>query len=294
MMKTNKILKAKCILAVYLIATVALLLVGYNVRKPAVMQQEFPFTITYSFQGKTETISDFYVGEYAPKAKYLGDDSVSWYGYIKDHDRLQWDYYRIAEVDGQLYSINLNMEPGYLMGDPAYAGFVCQPSGAYNYFDGTNDIVITDPAELEKRGFSIISWEYPQPIENSFSFGGISLSSEATIYTTVLAAVALLACMVLIKKDREIASSKMDKVAAVFNFLVAIVACPFIFVVSALSEILADTSVWQQILYLAPALTILGIATSVVLRRCRLGKHGMFVQFAGPIVFAAAVLIEQI
>ena len=165
-MNTKNLKKAKIILAVYLIATLALLFMGYSVRKPKVAQREFPFTITYSYQGETKTISDVYVGEYVPTAKYLGDDSVTWYGYIKDHNRLEPDFYRIA-----------------------------------------------------------------------------------------------------------------------------IVAFPFIFIVSVLSEIVADTSVWQQILYFTPALTVLGIAASVAMRRCGYGKRSLFIQFLGPILFAINLLI---
>ena len=160
-MKAQNRKKAKYIFAIYLVATLALLFLGYSVQKPKVAQQEFPFTITYTYQGETKTISDVYVGEYVRRAKYLGDDSVAWYGYIKDHNRLESDFYRIGEVDGQAFSINLNLEPGYLMGDPAYAGSVCRPTGAYHSFDGTNDIMVTDPEELAQLGFSIVSWEYP-------------------------------------------------------------------------------------------------------------------------------------
>lgn len=282
--------KAKIILAVYLIATLALLFLGYSVRKPKVAQQEFPFTITYSYQGKTETISDVYVGEYVRAAKYLGDDSVAWYGYIQDHNRLESDFYRIGEENGNAFSINLNIEPGHLMGDPNYANSEYGPTLVCHSFDGTNETVITDPAELDKLGFTLVSWEYPAPIENAFSFGGISMSSEAALYTSAIAIAALLACMILIKKDKEITFGKMDKFSVALNFLIVIVVFPFIFMVSALSEILADTSAWQQILYVTPALTVLGVAASVALRRCGYGKKGLLVQFAGPILFALDLL----
>ena len=290
-MKTKNLKKAKIILLVYLSATLALLFLGYSVRKPDVARQEFPFNITYSYQGETKTISDVYVGEDVRDAKYIGDDSVAWCGYIQDHNRLESDFYRLGDIDGQAFSINLNMEPGYLMGDPKYVGSVCQPTGVFHGFDGTNDITVTDPDELAQLGLSIVSWEYPGPIENAFSFDGFSLSSEATIYTAIIAIVALLACMILIKKEKEIVYRKMDKVSVVLNFLIVLVAFPFIFLVSGLSEIVADTSVWQQILYLTPALTVLGIAASVVLRRCGYGKTGLLIQFMGPILFALELLI---
>ena len=291
-MNTKNALRAKLILLVYLTATMILLLFGYSIQKPEVMQQEFPYTITYSYQGKTETISDVFVGEYAYRAKYIGDAPTAWHGYIKDRDRLQSTYYSIANADGQAFSINVNLEPGYLMEDPRYAGSVCQPTAEYCSFDGVTETVVTNPAELEQLGFFLVSWEYPTPIENKFSFGGISLSSEATMYTSVIAVAALLVCLILIRKDQGLRYGKMDKLSIVLNFLIAIVAFPFIFMVSALSEIVADASFLQQVLYLTPALTVVGIAVSVVARRCGYGKRSLLVQFAGPAVFAGLLLMD--
>lgn len=292
-MNTKNLKKAKIIFVIYLIATLALLFLGYSVQKPKVAQQEFPFTITYSYQGETQTISDVYIGEYVRSAKYLGDDSLAWYGYIKDHNRLESDFYRIGEINGQAFSINLNIEPGYLMGDPKFAGSVCQPTGVCHSFDGTNEITVTDPAELEKLGFSIVNWEYPKPIENAFSFGGISLSSEATIYTAAIAVLALLACMILIKKDKELTYGTLDKISILLNILVIVIGFPFILIVSSLSEILAEVSSIQQLLYFSPALTVIGIAASVTLRRMGHKNLGFLIQFAGPAVFALSVLIEN-
>ena len=75
------------------------------------------------------------------------------------------------------------------------------------------------------------------------------------------------------------------------SFVITLIvgAFPFIFVVSALSEIVADTSVWQQILYFTPALTVLGIAASVAMRRCGYGKHSLWIQLVGPILFVLMI-----
>lgn len=293
-MKKKNRLKAWLIFGIYFAVTCALILGCYSLQKPAVQQQEFPFTITYSYQGKTETISDVYVAEYTRVAKYIGDEPLAWYGYVKDKDRLESDFYRIGESDGQAFSINLNIDPGYVMGDPRYADAKNQPTGICQSFDGTNDIEISDPAQLEQMGLIILSWEYPDPIENSFSFGGISLSSEATLLTAAIAVAALLACMVLIRKERRSTYGGLNKVSIVLNYLVIIVAFPFIFITSALSEIVADTSALQQTLYLAPALTALGVAASVTLRRMEHKKQSFWIQFAGPAVFVVAVLLGSI
>ncbi len=292
-MKTKNHLKAGVIFGLYLIATCALLFLGYSVQRPTVERQEFGFSITYSYQGKTETISDVHVGELVRKEKYIGDDSLAWFGYIKDHDRLSHDYYRVVDLGEQVFSINLNIEPGYLMGDPAYAGTVCMPTAQYNSFDGTEEIVITDPAQLQQLGFSVVSWAYPEPIVNAFSFGGIRLSSEASVYTAAIAVSALLLCMLLVRKDPNLVYGKLDRISAVLNFVEAIFVFPFILIISALSELVADASIQQQIFYFTPALTVFGLAASLTLRRLGQKHPGFWIQFTGPAVFVLLLLIER-
>lgn len=286
--------KAWLIFSIYILATLVLLFFGYRVQKPAVKQQEFPFTITYCYDGETKTISDIFVVEYAPDAKYIGEDAMGWYGYIKDHDRMEPDYYRVAELEHQLFAINTNLEPGYLMGDPKYADSECVPCLTYHSFDGIEETTVTDPEELKELGFYLVSWEYPQPIENQFSNSSLSMSSEATMYTAVLAVAALICCVILIRKDPEVTYGPLDKSSVVLNFLVALVAFPFILLVSALSEIFADVTFLQQLLYLTPALTAISVALSVTLRRMGHQKVSFWIQFVGPALFVPLLLITDL
>jgi hypothetical protein len=292
-MPKNK-LRIWIVFGLYLLSTVALLLLGYSVQKPVVTKQEFPFTITYCYQGETKTISDVYVVEYERTHKYIGDNTICWNGYIKDHDQMQADYYRVIDLDNELFAINVNFVPEYFMGDPEYAQTQCAPTANYYHFDGVEEISVTDPAELEQPGFSLVSWEYPTPIENSYTYGGISLSSEATMYCALLAVMALVACMILVKKDPELTYSGLDKFSIVMNFLIALTVLPFILVASALTEIVSDATFVQQILYLSPAITAIGIALSVVLRRLGRKYVSLAIQFAGPAVFAICLLLESI
>ena len=279
------------ILAMYLVANAALLIFGYGVQKPAVQKQEFPFTITYTHQGEQKTISKVFVAEHTDFAKYLGDRPLAWFGHIQDQDMLAPDFIRIAEDDSYALSIDLNLEPGWLMGDKAYVGTTCAPTGvAIRRSDGHR---ITDPAELEKLGFRLDGWAYPEPIENSFSFGGVSLSSEAVLYTSAIALISLLLCVAFVEKDRAQMGNRMGKIGVALNLLVAVAAFPFILIVATLSEILGDTSALQQLLYLTPALTLTGVSASVVLRRRGYSLPGLLIQFIGPALFALAVLIGQ-
>ena len=277
------------ILALHLSATALLLCFGYGIQKPAVQKQEFPFTITYTYQGQQQTISEVYVAEYSPFAKYLGDRPLAWFGYRLDQDRLESDFIRIAQNDTHAFSIDLNLEPGWLMGDLADAD--CAPSGlAIRLEDGTR---ITDPEALEQLGFRLEGWTYPQPIENRFSFGGISMSSEAVLYTSAIAIVSLVLCLIFVKKDRAQMGGNLNKISIALNLLVIAVAFPFMFIVSTLSEILGDTSALQQLLYLTPAMTVTGVGASMVLRRRGYALPGLLIQLAGPAVFALTVLIGE-
>lgn len=277
------------ILALHLSATALLLCFGYGIQKPAVQKQEFPFTITYTYQGQQQTISEVYVAEYSPFAKYLGDRPLAWFGYRLDQDRLESDFIRIAQNDTHAFSIDLNLEPGWLMGDLADAD--CAPSGlAIRLEDGTR---ITDPEALEQLGFRLEGWTYPQPIENRFSFGGFSLSSEAVLYTSAIAIVSLVLCLIFVKKDRAQMGGNLNKISIALNLLVIAVAFPFMFIVSTLSEILGDTSALQQLLYLTPAMTVTGVGASMVLRRRGYALPGLLILLIGPVLFALAVLIGQ-
>ena len=277
------------ILALHLSATALLLCFGYGIQKPAVQKQEFPFTITYTYQGQQQTISEVYVAEYSPFAKYLGDRPLAWFGYRLDQDRLESDFIRIAQNDTHAFSIDLNLEPGWLMGDLADAD--CAPSGlAIRLEDGTR---ITDPEALEQLGFRLEGWTYPQPIENRFSFGGFSLSSEAVLYTSAIAIVSLVLCLIFVKKDRAQMGGALNKLGIALELLVIAVAFPFMLILSTLSEILGDTSALQQLLYLTPAMTVTGVGASMVLRRRGYALPGLLMLLIGPVLFALAVLIGQ-
>lgn len=279
------------ILALHLSATALLLCFGYGIQKPAVQKQEFPFTITYTYQGQQQTISEVYVAEYSPFAKYLGDRPLAWFGYRLDQDRLESDFIRIAQNDTHAFSIDLNLEPGWLMGDRAYADCTCAPTGlAIRLEDGTR---ITDPEALEQLGFRLEGWTYPQPIENRFSFGGFSLSSEAVLYTSAIAIISLVLCLIFVKKDRAQMGGALNKIGIALELLVIAVAFPFMLILSTLSEILGDTSALQQLLYLTPAMTVTGVGASMVLRRRGYALPGLLMLLIGPILFALAVLIGQ-
>ena len=114
------------------------------------------------------------------------------------------------------------------------------------------------------------------------------------MFTTVMALLALLACLILIRKDPQVVYGVAEKVSIALNFLVAFVVFPFGFMVSVLSEIVSEPSAMQQVLYLAPALTVLTIGASVFLRRKGYGKYSIPAQLVGPIVHSIPILLDLV
>ena len=103
----------------------------------------------------------------------------------------------------------------------------------------------------------------------------------------------LVLCLIFVKKDRAQMGGTLNKIGIALNLLLIAVAFPFMLIVSTLSEILGDTSVLQQLLYLSPALTVTGVGASLVLRRRGYALPGLLIQLAGPAVFALTVLIGE-
>ena len=113
------------------------------------------------------------------------------------------------------------------------------------------------------RGVKLISWEYPEPVVNSFVFSHIALlSGEAVLPMTLIGAVALL------------------------DVIVGLLVMPITALVK-LIDIEGSSEAWNhQMTYLVPALSLLGVAVSVALRRKGFKRAALILSWIGLIVFA--------
>lgn len=104
-----------------------------------------------------------------------------------------------------------------------------------------------------------------------------------------------LLCLVFIRKDKEYEYSKLDKIGVILNFLVGIVAVPFISIVCMMFGIVeSDVELINQITYNIPSIAILCLALSVVLRRKGFSKSGFFVQFGGVLLFVLTLVLDTV
>ena len=106
---------------------------------------------------------------------------------------------------------------------------------------------------------------------------------------------AIVACMIFVKRDKTIPYTALDKVSVVFNFLVALMALPFMTLVVALMPIyVSGDELTYKLDLCIPAITALSLAASLSLRRKNRSVTGFCAQFIGPVLFAILAVLESI
>lgn len=265
--------------------------------KPTITEHDFPFSITYALNGETVNV------EGVCKAAYTGNG-----GYVKVTDR-QYDgvflnqgeeigsAFEICVGDEWAITLYTRMYPDYLMGDPLYDyyddSYIYEPILSYsNWATGESE----EGLELTVHDAKILSWELPQPIENSFTFSHIAHMSSAVVLPFLLIAVlALLATIIFVKRDKELPQKPIDKISVVINILIAVLFMPFVTIYGIFIDINgSEAAISHQLGYLAPAMIVLGLTASVALRRRGFSKGSFFVQFAGPAFFALHLLLVAV
>lgn len=144
---------------------------GSTVPRPEIKKGEFDFSVTYEFNGEEKTVSGVYVCEYNGTSWALdGGFHREWKGYIKDGKTE--DVIEIGTTkDGGKAELTLALYPDYFMGD-FVEGYhdVPKPYLSVTLIDDEGMTVLHGDDEVEEYcGARIVSYEYGDPIENSFS-----------------------------------------------------------------------------------------------------------------------------
>ena len=294
------------ILVITAIAYIAATVLFCYTTKPAVAKGEFPFSITYEYQGETGTLSGVlecaYSGSYTvhgehhrywtEETRYDNPDNVENPFIIDQNDELQ-----------TTLSLYENMSAGYFMGDPLYADYYLDYglTGAepqVSYYDYKNEIYLEEANReevLESVGFKVIDFTYPEPVENSFSFSGIQYKADNVMIFIGIMLVFFLLCLIFVRKDKEYRYARLDRIGIVFNFLVGIVAVPFISFFCILFGIVESrVELINQITYNTPSISILCLALSLVFRRKGYPKTGFFIQFGGILSFLLILVLDTV
>ena len=157
-------------LTLLLLLTAMLTGCGIQVPRPEIKQGEFEFSVTYELHGETRTVTGIYVCEFDGIDWALdGGYHREWNGYIKGGTPEEIIVLETAP-EGGVVELNLYFDPAHFMGD--IHGEYDEPFSPWInvrlydeglYFE--NDTKIVE----EVYGAKIISYEYAEPIKNSFA-----------------------------------------------------------------------------------------------------------------------------
>ena len=295
----SKSLKLPIIIIVIgiIIAIVACLLLSMQ-KTPTVAKQDFNFSITYKLDGETKTLNGVYSSRFTgfggngvdPLCRYFegtykveGED---------DSDRC----FTIAERDGyKLYIVAL-LNDYYLMGDEeneSYNSYTEAPTLEAEDIDGNQygETELPDVFDAE-----IVSFEYPEPIENTFYFTGFAgLYSENTGAMILIGILTLILCMIFVRKSDGVEYRALDTIAIVFNFLAVLLVLPIIYIASVFVQAYKIGPDWLYQAYLCiPQIIPFSVAASLSLRRKGFRKSGFFIQFLAPAVEVIFIVLEYI
>lgn len=282
------------ILVIGLILAVASCFLTGIMKEPVIKEHEFDYSVTYKLDGEVKT----YEGGFKCRFDgYDGHDDPTHREYVGVHTKngkaLDSFWFTVAQKDGVELSIVADLDVAYLMGDP----------DEYEYVSGNEEPYIE---AIDQEGYGvevsdffdaeIISWEYPEPIENSFEFVGFSRLYAASMFAMLFVGVlTIIVCIIFVRRNHDISYNVLDKLSIALNFIIGFAVLPFITVVVAFLPITMDAeSLLYQIYLCIPAMTAFTIAVSVVLRRKGLTKSGLLAQLACPALFFGSMFFESL
>ena len=296
-MKTKGLKIPAIIIVIGLVLSLAACLFTNIILTPTVTEHDFNYSVTYKLGGETKTLEGVYKCRFDGYSE--GDNPRNRYytgEYTVDGQTTPVHIYTIAQKDGaELYIVTL-FNDCYLMGDTKdedYRPFLEEP-----YLEALDkEGYPYDEAEMPSEfAAEIISWEYPEPIENTFVFSGFSIlhtgSMDAMLWVGLLV---MIACIIFVKRDRSVPYKVLDKLSVALNCVVCFAAIPFITFTTALLQItMSCDELMYQIYLCIPALTAFTVAASIALRRHGFTKSGFFVQLVGPVLFFAPMVLESV
>ena len=262
-------------------------------QEPVIREHDFEYTVTYQLDGEVKTFEGVFKCGFNGYST-SGDLTVREYvgKYTQNGIDLHSHIYTIAQKDGAELSIVASLDAAYLMGDPEKYD---TESGNENPYLSAED---AEGFEMDVSGVfnaEIISWEYPKPVENSFTFVGFSiLHTGSMLVMLVIGLLTVIACLIFVKSDQAAHRNALDALSVVLNFGVCFIAIPFITVATCLFQLTVNVDApLYQICLCIPALTAFTVAASIALRRNGFTKSGFFVQFVGPVLFFVPLVVES-
>ena len=170
-----------CVIFV-VILTVVLSMFIAKMPIPEIKEGRFDFSVTYEINGEEKTYSGVYVCEYDGAYKTLAGKGIDWKGYVENGEEKCVIPIQTNE-DGIIY-IDLYFVPEYFMGDPDAILYDVPAPALYMIYHNDNpdeSSYATEEEVIANYGIRIISYDYADPIENTFKEKITFVDFEPTI-----------------------------------------------------------------------------------------------------------------
>ena len=157
--------KISIVVTLLLLLSLSLTGCALDVPRPEVKEGRFNISVTYEHDGELKEASAVYVCEYKGIAWTL--EAQPYVNWKESFEGDITDGYVIPICntdDGGEILISFLLRPEYFMGDPEYADHIPTVKAELLYEDDQID----DPEIIAEYGVRLISYEYDEPIENSF------------------------------------------------------------------------------------------------------------------------------
>ena len=289
-MKSQSLKIPSIIIAIGLVLCLVVSLFAGIMKEPVITEHDFNYAATYRLDGETKTLEGVYRVQYVSTSE--GHDRYYEGFYLAEPEAGVPEYHTIAEKDGLRLQVVFIFSKNYLMGDGDRDTITEPYLAAYDVMG----VEYTDMETLDAFDAELLSWEEPQPIENTFVFSGFSrLYTGSMLAMLAVGLLVIVACMIFVKRDESVTYKLLDKLSIALNCVVCFAALPFITFTTTLLQItMSGDDLMYQIFLCIPALTAFAVAASVSLRRKGFTKTGFIVQFIGPVLFFAPVLYDLI
>ena len=140
-----------------------------NLPVPEIKEGRFNFSVTYEVDGVEKNYSGVYVCKYDGVYVSCVGEGRQWKAYVENYG--EDIFFPIQETDGEVVYIDLGFYPEYFMSDPDGFEEVPEVSLFVHSVDAeSGGMFITNDQEeiFAQFGARVISYEYDQPIENSY------------------------------------------------------------------------------------------------------------------------------
>ena len=285
-MKSKKLLLPIIFISVAVLAMVVYAVISGIAKKPTITEKDFSFSITYEFDGKTETIDSVYTAYFSGNGGYATHTDRFYNGKIAGKEEND-TVYVLRDTDEERIVLYTNFYADYLLGEPDCSYFESEPFEPQIMYYDEEENEYSDENTLLQHGVKLIDWEYPEPVENTLVFARLTgMTGEVVLPFVLVAALALIAVIVFSKKEKDVTYDHLDVIGILFNFAIVFLGVPIMAVYGMLSDIVETSeALTHQIGYLAAPLSLLGVAASVALRRKGSRNIGVLVQFIAPAIF---------